>query len=722
MKQLKGFIFTLDAVFALIVASVGVSILLYMHFTSPSLSQPQTTQVLSILQNLLETKIGAATGSQYALFASRTGSDMAGWPAFGGNGTLSSSAPYGPQALDLIYNFTASNTIVPIIAADDGVVAFGAGTELYALNATTGKLVQGFPVSTGSTFLGSPVIYRHTIIYANASGYLTAVSTLNGAKIWSSNIGVSIGTPIALEDGYLAFGSGFDFYLAYPSNGTILSSASLPEAAQVPAYANGEFIATTSSPGSTNYLLSYALNGNVLTRNWFVTLSTSPVSSPSVYNNLIFVGNGASLEAFTLGGTQKYSVTLNSQIYGSIAESRGNAYAETASNLYSDLYVFNISTGTTTSSLTNLDSENATPAVSSYDVYIMPSTASGSTFEAYDLASGRRIWNFTFPSSTYNKFASITLAYGNAYVVSGSTLYAFGTCGAEPNQSLISSIAGFYLNNEGGCATMILNSTYPSGNLGIFINNTFAPSLQTANFNGQNGYIGTSNIIVTSSNTITETAWVYMYPTTQAYSGIAYYGSQSTCGQTFAPYMQSTGLPGLSDWCSNFNPSGNGNFNNWNFVAFVQNGPNVALYYNNEQFTGVISTNTLNMPTGTGEPVDIGSGQFGAGQYFHGYIADIQLYNTSLSASQIQQLYQEGIGSAPISSAGLVGWWPLNGNANDYSGNNYVGIPHNINYINTGYLPQSLQSAYQVSKGTIPLSINSNGVNKIYNISAVLWR
>jgi len=204
---------------------------------------------------------------------------------------------------------------------------------------------------------------------------------------------------------------------------------------------------------------------------------------------------------------------------------------------------------------------------------------------------------------------------------------------------------------------------------------------KAAQFNGQNGYIGTSNIIVTSSNTITETAWVYMYPTTQAYSGIAYYGSQSTCGQTFAPYMQPTGLPGLSDWCNSFNPSGNGNFNNWNFVAFVQNGANVALYYNNEQFTGVLSTDTLNMPIGTGEPVDIGSGQFGAGQYFHGYIADIQLYNTSLSAAQVQQLYQEGIGGAPISNAGLVGWWPLNGNANDYSGNGNQGTPYNVNFM-----------------------------------------
>jgi len=52
-----------------------------------------------------------------------------------------------------------------------------------------------------------------------------------------------------------------------------------------------------------------------------------------------------------------------------------------------------------------------------------------------------------------------------------------------------------------------------------------------------------------------------------------------------------------------------------------------------------------------------------------GYLADVQLYNTSLSQSEIQALYQEGIGGAPIDLQHLVGWWPLNGNANDYSGN-----------------------------------------------------
>jgi hypothetical protein len=205
-----------------------------------------------------------------------------------------------------------------------------------------------------------------------------------------------------------------------------------------------------------------------------------------------------------------------------------------------------------------------------------------------------------------------------------------------------------------------------------------------AQFNGQSG-ISTANIEVTTANVITETAWVYLYQTTQAYSGIAYYGAQSACGQTFAPYMQPTGLPGLSDWCNSFDPSGTGNFNRWDFVAFTQNGSVVRLYYNNENFSGSLTTDTLDMPVGTATPVYIGTGQLDAGQYFHGYISNIQVYNTTLSTNDVQALYQEGIGGAPIKIQNLMGWWPLNGNANDYSGNNNDGTPTSVTYTSNWY-------------------------------------
>ncbi|MGC8478742.1 MAG: LamG-like jellyroll fold domain-containing protein, partial [Candidatus Micrarchaeia archaeon] len=82
----------------------------------------------------------------------------------------------------------------------------------------------------------------------------------------------------------------------------------------------------------------------------------------------------------------------------------------------------------------------------------------------------------------------------------------------------------------------------------------------------------------------------------------------------------------------------------------------------------------------------------GVNDYLYGEISNIQAYSTNLTASQIMQLYQEGIGSAPIPNAGLVSWWPLNGNANDYSGNGNNGVGTNIAYTNlNGYVGNPLQ-------------------------------
>jgi hypothetical protein len=56
-----------------------------------------------------------------------------------------------------------------------------------------------------------------------------------------------------------------------------------------------------------------------------------------------------------------------------------------------------------------------------------------------------------------------------------------------------------------------------------------------------------------------------------------------------------------------------------------------------------------------------------------GRIANVQLYSTALTPQEVKYLYQQGLGGAPIRIGSLVGWWPLNGDAKDYSGNNLHG-------------------------------------------------
>jgi len=73
--------------------------------------------------------------------------------------------------------------------------------------------------------------------------------------------------------------------------------------------------------------------------------------------------------------------------------------------------------------------------------------------------------------------------------------------------------------------------------------------------------------------------------------------------------------------------------------------------------------------------------EIGSSRWLSGEESNVQIYNTSLDASSIATLYQEGIGGAPVNPQRLVGWWPLNGDTNDYSGNNNNGVPTAITYV-----------------------------------------
>ncbi len=102
-----------------------------------------------------------------------------------------------------------------------------------------------------------------------------------------------------------------------------------------------------------------------------------------------------------------------------------------------------------------------------------------------------------------------------------------------------------------------------------------------------------------------------------------------------------------------------------------------ALTYDGATLTGYLNgvfqasrTLNTNMPTNT-NPLLLGYYV----NYFKGSLVNAQIYNSTLSANEITALYNGGIGAAPIKLSNLVGWWPLNGDVKDYSGNNNNGVP-----------------------------------------------
>jgi len=124
------------------------------------------------------------------------------------------------------------------------------------------------------------------------------------------------------------------------------------------------------------------------------------------------------------------------------------------------------------------------------------------------------------------------------------------------------------------------------------------------------------------------------------------------------------------------------NYNAWNFnVNQWYNVVNVFTTTGCSIFLDGVNVSTCSY-SGTPSLLDsnsnfyIGS-QGGSSVFFKGFISNVQVYNTSLTANQVQALYLRGMGGAPMKLQNIVGWWPLNGNTNDYGGNNNNAVPYN---------------------------------------------
>ena len=176
----------------------------------------------------------------------------------------------------------------------------------------------------------------------------------------------------------------------------------------------------------------------------------------------------------------------------------------------------------------------------------------------------------------------------------------------------------------------------------------------------------------------TVTAWIKVLGDTGLNDVFFYYGNGNTGGSFLLWYGGDYPYPVKVDtWGYVLISPGNAIKNTWVFVAGLYNNSNVTGYIGeNGKLSGPATASAPNADTASSTLYISG----GTGQSFNGSIANVQLYNVSLSEPELTTLYQEGIGGAPINVNNLVGWWPLNGNTNDYSGNDNNGVPTNVIY------------------------------------------
>ncbi len=123
--------------------------------------------------------------------------------------------------------------------------------------------------------------------------------------------------------------------------------------------------------------------------------------------------------------------------------------------------------------------------------------------------------------------------------------------------------------------------------------------------------------------------------------------------------------------------------NNWYNVVESFTSNEWSIYLNGVNVaSGAYSSNTPSL-LGQGSYISLGledPGSCGPSGNSGISLANVQVYNTSLSQAEITALYDEGIGGAPIKPQNITGWWPLNGNAQDYSGDLNNGVANSVTY------------------------------------------
>jgi len=210
-----------------------------------------------------------------------------------------------------------------------------------------------------------------------------------------------------------------------------------------------------------------------------------------------------------------------------------------------------------------------------------------------------------------------------------------------------------------------------------------------AQFNGQSSYIRVQNSqILNPTGSATFSFWIYpkdistpvqvmLEKGLNAGSYAAYYiRSGWTSGQFECAF---TNGARSYDFAQTFTSLGIA-VNSWSLITCSIDDTSTALTaYVNGASKGTVGATINTNPQNTAA-LQIGYLAGGSYNYFNGILSNVQIYNISLSANQVQALYLEGIGGAPMKLQNLIGWWPLNGDTKDYSGNNNNGVPAAVTF------------------------------------------
>jgi hypothetical protein len=209
--------------------------------------------------------------------------------------------------------------------------------------------------------------------------------------------------------------------------------------------------------------------------------------------------------------------------------------------------------------------------------------------------------------------------------------------------------------------------------------------MYVGSFDGVNGYINAPILTFLTTGKVTIVAWCKSIGPTGARQSVVSAGENSGTGAVLASPSEYGDIrfwvnEQSQGWVPVYTPFPG--YNQWLFVVGTYDGSYLKIYVNGVLKAIVSLSGSMKTPT---SGITIGARNSNNMDWFKGSTANVQIYNTALTDQEIQYLYQQGLGGGPVRLQNLVGWWPLNGDAKDYSGNNnhgtiYGGVTFVQNY------------------------------------------
>ncbi|MDE1860444.1 MAG: PQQ-binding-like beta-propeller repeat protein [Candidatus Micrarchaeota archaeon] len=746
---MKAIAFSLDALFALLIAAAGISVLLFFNYSgqTPSLSNYNTAA--TFMNQLSSVTAGQAlqAGNASWVLAPQGYANESWDQLYNGYGAAAGN-PGGPTrqyvAFEIPYE-TQNGTIV----GDYGNIYYegssGPGaTYLYAVNALNNaqKIWPVEPIQVFRNFypIRDLALYQGMILVGSGGNpsWLTAMNAYSGNYIYRNvSLGGILVTDMVVYKNDVILATTTKILALNARNGTLDWSYTVPgQQIKWITVNNGTVYAASSGASGNLIALSDIDNSITQTPLWVVPASSLPNPASGVTSDVAVSGN---VVGFMNGPAAVALNTSGKLIFQSIIGGSASAYGGTTTYssgpasimMYqsgSALASVNITSGsprilwTRTFESSGAGYNNATPIMSSSAVYTIWPEAIGAmggntcpTIVSQNLTNGRTVWQTSVPFWNCNKLNAdpyMALVDGDLFVdvmKPGSPfgyLLNFGSCYVNPKTSLLVAIATLYVNNQQGCANYILDQVNPKGNYTFFAGNYVSQYAMGPNPPHNFPWmINVSNsaplpAINLGSNSMSISAWVF--PAIETTSPNYPRGAQ-----IFANVITSTctniGL--LENWTSYsglfvdayfssqpaylyLGPKNGYRWNRWYNIVVTYNGfgNSVAQVYVNGNQVGTLNSSNAGTISNCNGVGQIHIMYPRSTTFDNGFfMANLQTYNTQLTRTQVNQLYGEGLFGAPV-TGNYLSWYPLAGDANDYGTvTNETGFLYLVGSIHAGY-------------------------------------